>query len=92
MRAVECEPLKENEFWCAYCGYGWRADWDLVTDEGEIVVCDNHHFILREIRAVALERKIGDTEWNEVPNFKMNGFSDEYLEDLGDWKGLIDRN
>jgi hypothetical protein len=90
MGEIDKEPFKENELWCAYCGPGWKADWELVTDEGEIVVCDNHHFVLKETNAIGLERKIGDEEWKKVPDFGKKDFNDDLLEDLGDWKDLID--
>src|SRR3990172_7877051 len=90
MKEMDKEPLKENEIWCAYCGPGWKADWELVTDVGEMVVCDNHHFVLKEIHAIGMERKIAEEEWNQVPGFGKQDFNDDYLEDLGDWKGLID--
>ena len=92
MREIELEPPKENEIWCAYCGPGWKADWELVTDLGEMLVCDNHRFILKEINVIELERKIGEEEWSEVPDFKKQDFADEYLEDLGDWKDFINRD
>ena len=90
MAERENERHKENEIWCAYCGPGWKAGWELVTDLGEEIVCDNHHFVLREINAIKMERKIGQKEWIEVPDFKKQDFEDEQLEDLGDWKDLID--
>jgi len=61
-----------------------------VTDEGEVFVCDNHHFVLRQIHVVGLERKVGEEEWTEVPDFMNQNFEDEYVEDLGDWKDMID--
>ena len=92
MREIDKEPFKENEIWCAYCGPGWKADWELVTDEGEMVVCDNHRFVLKEINAIGLERKIGEEEWSEVPDFGKRDFNDEFLEDLGDWKDFFSDN
>jgi hypothetical protein len=88
--SMEKEPLKENETWCAYCGPGWKAAWELVTDEGQVFVCDNHHFILRELNAVGLERKIGEEEWTKVSDFGTSvedGVDDS--EDLGDWKDMV---
>ena len=86
----ERESTKENEIWCAYCGQGWQAEWELVTDAGEMLVCNDHHFVLKEIHAVEREKRIGQEEWIEVPDFKKQDFEDEQLEDLGDWKDLID--
>jgi len=61
-----------------------------VTEKGNEIVCNNHHFVLREIQAVRRERKIGEEKWNEVPDFMNQNFNDDYSDDLGDWKELID--
>ena len=90
MREIEKEPQRENEIWCAYCGPGWKADWELVTDEGEVKVCDNHRFVLREIHVVGMERRIGEKEWKEVVDYMNQDLDGDYLDDLGDWKDLID--
>src|SRR5687767_1254007 len=29
MRKMDKEPPKENETWCAYCGKGYKATWDV---------------------------------------------------------------
>ena len=92
MSEIEKEPLKENEIWCAYCGLGWKAVWELVTDEGEVSVCDNHHFVLRQIHVVGLERKMGEEEWNEVTDFKDQDLEADYLDDLGDWKDFFNHD
>jgi len=87
----EREPQKEqNQRNCNYCGPGWPAVWDVVTDEGEVFVCDNHHFVLRQIHVVGLERKVGEEEWTEVPDFMNQNFEEEYVDDFGDWKDMID--
>lgn len=88
-REPQEEPIQPK---CNYCGPGWPAVWELVTDLGEETVCDNHHFILREIHSVKRERKIGEKGWIEVDEFKKLDFADEHFEDLGDWKDLIDHS
>ena len=89
MTEIDKEPRKENEIWCVYCGPGWKADWELVTDEGGLFVCNNHHFILRQIHAVGMERQIGEEIWREVLDSKEQDLEGEPLEDLGDWKDLL---
>ena len=86
---TEKEPPKENEIWCAYCGPGWKAAWEIVTDEEQISVCNDHHFVLRQIHAVELERQIGGEDWEEVIDSKDQDLEGEYMEDIGDWKDLI---
>ena len=87
----EHEPQKESiQRNCNYCGPGWPAAWEVVTDEGEVFVCDNHYFVLREIHVVGLERKVGEEKWIEVPDYMNQDFDDDYLEDLGDWKDMIE--
>ena len=86
---TEKEPLKESEIWCAYCGPGWEAIWEVVTDEGNVLVCNDHHFVLRQIHVVGLERRIGEEDWEEVIYFKEQDLEGAYLDDLGDWKDLI---
>ena len=86
----EREPQKETtQRNCNYCGPGWPAVWEVVTDEGEVFVCDNHHFVLRQIHVVGLERKVGESEWKEVFDFGEQDLEGDYLDDLGDWKELI---
>jgi hypothetical protein len=63
------EPT-ENEIWCAVCGPGELALWQVVTGENELFVCDNHHFELKKINAIGLERKVGEEEWKEIIDFK----------------------
>jgi hypothetical protein len=87
---MEKEPLKENEIWCAYCGPGWKAAWELVTDEGEVLVCNDHRFVLKQLDVVGLEREIGQEKWNEVQDIEK--LEENRLEDIGDWKDLIDDN
>jgi hypothetical protein len=53
-------------------------------------VCANHHFVLRQIHVVGLERKVGEEKWNEVFDFGGQDLEGDYLDDLGDWKDLID--
>ena len=89
---TEKEPPKENEIWCAYCGPGWNAVWQLVTDEGELFVCNDHHFILRQIHVAGLERQIGEEKWKEVIDFKDQDLEGERLDDLGDWKDLVNHD
>jgi hypothetical protein len=67
---MEKEIPTENEIWCDYCGPGEVAVWQVVTGEGDFLVCDNHHFELKKINVVGLERKVGEVEWKEVPDFK----------------------
>jgi hypothetical protein len=92
MTEIDKEPRKENEIWCAYCGTGWKAAWELVADEGGLFVCNNHHFILRQIHAVAMERQIGEEKWNEVLDLKDQDLEGKPSDDLGDWKDLIDHD
>ena len=92
MTEIDKEPSKENEIWCAYCGPGWKASWELVTDEGGLFVCGNHHFILRQIHAVGLERQIGEENWREVSPSNEQDLEGEPWEDLGDWKDLINKD
>jgi hypothetical protein len=89
MKETEKEPNKENEIWCAYCGPGWKAVWEVVTDEGEISVCNDHHFILRQIHVVGMERQVGKEKWTEVTHYKDQDLEADYLHDLGDWKDLL---
>jgi len=89
---MEKEPPKENEIWCAYCGPGWQAVWEVTMNEGEVSVCNEHHFILRQIHVVGLERKLGEEEWKEAIYFKDQDLEADYLDDLGDWKDLIDHD
>ena len=89
---TEREPLKENEIWCAYCGPGWKAVWEVMTDEGEVAVCNDHHFILRQIHVVGLERKLGEEEWKEVIDLKEQDLEGGYSDDLGDWKDLVNHD
>ena len=85
---MEKEPLKENEIWCAYCGKGNKATWEVVTDGGKEPVCDDHKFALRQIKAVLREKKIGEYVWEIVdPNEEV--LDDHEQEDLGDWKDLF---
>ena len=86
---MENEPPKENEIWCTYCGPGWKAVWEVVTDEIEMPVCNEHHFILRQIHLVGLERQIGEEEWKEVINSKDQDLDADWSDDLGDWKDLF---
>jgi hypothetical protein len=92
MTEIDKEPRKEDEIWCAHCGPGWKAEWELVTEEGGLFVCGNHHFILRQIHAVRWERQIGEEKWNEVVDLKDQDLETKALEDLGDWKDLIDHD
>ena len=85
---VEKEPLKENEIWCAYCGKGYKATWDVVTDKGKESVCDDHKFVLRQIRAVQREKKLEEQVWVIIdPNEEV--LEEHNQEDLGDWKDLV---
>ena len=86
---MEKEPPKENEIWCAYCGPGWKAAWDVATDQGEMPVCSEHHFILRQIHVVGMERRIGEENWKEVIDYKDQDLEGAKSEDLGDWKDLF---
>jgi hypothetical protein len=92
MTEIDKEPCKENEIWCAYCGPGWKAEWELFTDDGGLFACDNHHFVLRQIHTVRLERLIGEEKWNEVVDLRDQDLEEETLQDLGDWKDLIDHH
>jgi len=89
---AEREPFKEDEIYCAYCGPGWNAVWEVVTDEGELSVCNDHHFVLRQIHVVGSERQIGLGEWKEVIDFKDQDLEADYLDDLGDWKDLVNHD
>lgn len=84
---TEKEPRKENEIWCAYCGTGYKATWDVITEQGKQPVCDDHKFVLRQIRAVLREKKIDEHVWAIIdPNEEV--LEDHRGEDLGDWKDL----
>jgi hypothetical protein len=86
---MEKEMPKENEIWCRYCGPGWDAVWEVVTDAGQIAVCNDHHFILRQIHAVGVERLIGEEHWKDVTYSKAEDLDTQKREDLGDWKDLV---
>ena len=92
MTEIDKEPRQENEIWCAYCGPGWKAEWELVTEEDELFVCSNHHFVLRQIHAIGLERQIGEEKWSAVSYSEQDDLGNEPLEDLGDWKDLLDHD
>ena len=88
MRKMDKEPPKENETWCAYCGKGYKATWDVMTEGGKQSVCNDHKFVLRQIRAVLREKKIEEHVWAIIdPNEEV--LEDHQQEDLGDWKNLI---
>ena len=85
---AEREPFKENEIYCAYCGKGYKATWEVITDAGKLSVCDDHKFVLRQIRAVVKEKKIEDHVWAIIdPNEEI--LEDQEQEDLGDWRDLL---
>ena len=84
---TEREPFKENEVFCAYCGPGWKAAWEVITEDGDVSVCEDHHFVLRQVISKGLERKIGDSEWKEI--IDVDYLDEHFLEDIGDWKDLI---
>jgi len=92
MADIDKEPRKENEIWCAYCGTGWKATWELVTDEGGLFVCSDHHFILRQIHTVVMERQIGEEKWMEVSISREQDLEGKPLDYLGDWKDLVDHD
>ena len=88
MREIDKEPGKENEIWCAYCGTGSKATWDVITEQGKESVCNDHKFILRQIRAVLGEQKTEEHVWALVdPNEEVLEY--HWEQDLGDWKDLL---
>jgi hypothetical protein len=92
MMEIDKEPGKEDEIWCDYCGPGWKAAWEVMTDEDHLFVCNDHHFILRQIHVVGWERRIIEEKWSEASYSKKQDLESEPWEDLGDWKDLIDHH
>ena len=73
----ESEPQKETTALnCVYCGPGYSADWEIISDKGQEFVCGGHHFVLDEIHAIEKERPLCETEWKTNPRYGA-GFEDE---------------
>ena len=60
----------------------------MITEAEKVSVCDDHKFVLRQIRAVVREKKIEDHVWAIIdPNEEI--LEDQEQEDLGDWRDLL---
>lgn len=47
---------------CKFCGPGFPASWEVISDKGEEYVCDVHNFVLDKIHTIQRERVLSDTE------------------------------
>ena len=86
---TEKEVPRESEIWCAYCGAGWSASWDVVSVEKQrLTVCGDHRFVLKQTQFVMMEKKTGEDMWMIVdPTADL--LDEHHQEDMGDWKNLI---
>jgi hypothetical protein len=81
------EPIQQN---CNYCGPGWTATWELVTDKGQEYVCTNHKFIMEQINVVSFEKEVGQKGWSEVHD--IDQLEGKGIDDIGDWKDLFNND
>jgi len=81
-REPQKEPVQQN---CNYCGPGYPATWEIVSDKGEEFVCDNHHFVLNEINAIQKEKLLFEAEWTINSNFEEE-LSENEFDDIDQWE------
>ncbi len=81
-RELPKEPVQQN---CNYCGPGYPAIWEIVSDTGEEFVCDNHHFILNNIHVIQKERHLFDAEWTINSNYEEELVEHEF-DDTDQWE------
>lgn len=59
-REPQKEPIREN---CSYCGPGYPATWEIISNKGQEFVCDRHHNILNTMSLIQKERLLEEAEW-----------------------------
>ena len=85
MKEIEREIQKEPEQACGYCGPGYPATWQIITEKGEEFVCDKHHFVLKEIQAIEKEKLLWEAEWTIVSHFEEDLKQHEF-DDTDQWE------
>ncbi len=81
-REPQKEPVQQN---CNYCGPGYPATWEIVSDKGEEFVCDNHHFVLNEIHAIQKEKLLFEAEWTINSHFEEE-LAEHEFDDIDQWE------
>ena len=81
-REPQKEPVQQN---CNYCGPGYPATWEIVSDKGEEFVCDNHHFVLNEIQTIQKERLLFEAEWTINSHCEEDLAAHEF-DDMDQWE------
>jgi len=82
----EREPQKEPiQQICNYCGPGYPAAWEIVSDKGNEFVCPSHHFVLLEIHAIQKERQLFEAEWTINAHFEED-FAEREFDETDQWE------
>lgn len=76
------EPVREN---CSYCGPGYPATWEIISDRGQELVCDRHYFVLNEIHSIQKEKLLFEAEWTINSHYEENLAGHEF-EDTDQWE------
>ena len=66
---MEDKSVWERDLSCTFCGPGTWSVWDVVTDDGVVFVCDQHHIEMSETQIISLERRVGEKSWRKVNGF-----------------------
>jgi hypothetical protein len=76
-REPQKEPIKQN---CSYCGPGFPATWEIISNKGQEFVCDRHHNILNTMRLIEKERLLEEAEWMLNSHFEEDQALHEFDE------------
>ena len=85
MKEIERELSKEPEQACGYCGPGYPATWEIISEKGQEFVCDSHHFVLQEINAIQKERLLFEAEWMINSHYEEE-LAEHEFDDTDQWE------
>ena len=71
---TEDESTRKSDLCCTFCGPGTWAEWEVVTDDGVLFVCDRHHVEMSEAKLIRLERRMDEKTWKQIKEY--NDFKD----------------
>ena len=81
-REPQKEPAKKN---CSYCQPGNPATWEIISDRGGNFVCDMHHSVLQQIRAIQKERLLFEAEWTINSHYEED-LDEHRFDDMDQWE------
>jgi hypothetical protein len=78
----QTEPIKQ---YCNYCGPGYPATWEIISENGQEFVCDKHHIVLNEIRAIQREKLLWEAEWTLNSHYEED-LAEHEFDDIDQWE------